>query len=268
MKYNVTVIIPTKNDFNNLKNCISKLNNFNQVIIVDSNTDLLTKNLVESYGYQYMYFNWNGNYPKKRNWALDNIEIHNEWVLFLDSDEFINEEFIVEMCHKLSNTMHDAYVLNFTNFFLEKELRFGEKMKKIALIKKHLRYERIEMIYKDNFDMEIHEHPTGYISLGSIKTNIFHQDFKGLSHYFYKHNLYGDWEANRLHSKLVIDTLTKKQRLKYKLLKSPFGCLLYFFYFYFFKLGFLDGLRGFIFISLKTYYFFTIYLKYKYFTKV
>lgn len=265
MKINLTVIVPTKNDLDNLEKCISKLTKFSQVIIVDSDENSLTKRLVENFNFHYVVFNWDGQFPKKRNWVLENIDIKNEWVLFLDSDEFINEDFINEIQFTLTNnSIYDAYILNYTNYFLGKELRFGEKMRKIALIKKHLRYERYDNLDTSGFDMEIHEHPIGYLSLGMIKSNIFHQDFKGLSHYLHKHNLYSDWEASRLHSKLDFNNLTQKQHIKYKLLKSPFGCIIYFFYFYFLKFGFLDGFRGFAFISLKAYYFYIIYLKYRF----
>jgi hypothetical protein len=264
MKIDVTVIIPTKNDYQNLKTAISNLISFSQVVIIDSLNDINTKNLVDSYGFEYVHFQWNGIYPKKRNWVLDNYHIKNKWVLFLDSDEFISTEFINEIQNTLNNSTCDAYILNYSNFFLGKELFYGEKMKKIALFKNYLRYEKIDVTDNTGFDMEIHEHPIGFKNLGEIKTKIFHHDFKGLSHYLHKHNLYSDWESNRLHSKLDPKFLTTKQRIKYKILKTPFGCLIYFIYFYFFKFGFLDGSRGFVFIILKSYYFFIIYIKFKF----
>ena len=34
-------------------------------------------------------FHFNGTYPKKKNWALDNLPFRNEWVLIVDADEVV-----------------------------------------------------------------------------------------------------------------------------------------------------------------------------------
>ncbi len=34
-------------------------------------------------------FHFNGTYPKKKNWSLDNLPFRNEWVLIVDADEVV-----------------------------------------------------------------------------------------------------------------------------------------------------------------------------------
>ena len=50
-----------------------------------------------------MQFHFNGSYPKKKNWALDNLPIRNEWVLIVDADEVIPPALAEEIAEKVKN---------------------------------------------------------------------------------------------------------------------------------------------------------------------
>ena len=92
-------------------------------------------------------FEWNGRYPKKRNWLLLNHTLLNEWVLFLDADELINERLCAEINSAISADRHNGFWLNYTNYFLGRRLDHGVPQKKLALFKvgKGL-YEKIDEI--------------------------------------------------------------------------------------------------------------------------
>jgi len=87
----ITVVVPAKNEEANLGRCLERLSRFTEVIVVDSSSTDKTPQIVENFGKRYINFEWNGQYPKKRNWLLLNHELANEWVLFLDADEFIRQ---------------------------------------------------------------------------------------------------------------------------------------------------------------------------------
>ncbi len=260
----VTVIISVKNEEINLPKCLEKLYKFSEVIIVDSNSTDKTTQIAKSYNYKIVNFNWNGRFPKKRNWALENIKIINDWVLFLDADEFLTDKFVNEIFDKTRSTKHVGFWLTYNNFFMGKEIKFGDKMSKLALFKKECgRYERIDEDYWSHLDMEIHEHPILSGSVGKINSPIFHKDYKGLSHYIQRHNAYSSWEAHRFLSikKSKINSLNFRQKLKYILM--DFGLLpwVYFFGTFFIKFGFLDGVAGFRLAIYKSNYFFQIQTK-------
>ena len=42
-----------------------------------------------------MDFKWNGEFPKKKNWALANVPWKNEWVFILDAGPSIDSSFHV-----------------------------------------------------------------------------------------------------------------------------------------------------------------------------
>lgn len=263
-KIPVTVIVPVKNEEKNLVECLARLKDFSEVLVVDSKSTDRTPQIVKDFGFEYIEFDWNGKFPKKRNWVLRNVKISNEWVLFLDADEFVTEAFLDELRRKLSSDEYSGFTIMYENYFMKKKLLYGDKMKKMPLFKVSSgEYEQIKEGSWGHLDMEIHEHPIITGKIGIIKSPIIHNDFKGLEHYIARHNAYSSWEANRYISlnKGTYETLTSRQKLKYKLMKTGLLPIVYFIATYFFKFGFLDGKEGFYFAKYKSQYFFQIQTK-------
>jgi glycosyltransferase involved in cell wall biosynthesis len=265
-KIPITVVVSVKNEELNLQKCLEKLNDFSQVLVVDSMSTDKTPEIVRSFKYELIDFQWNGKFPKKRNWTLRNIALHNDWVLFIDADEFLTEKFITTISKLIQNTSHSGFVLNYNNFFMGKQLKHGDKMRKLAFFRKSQgEYERIEEDGWSTLDMEIHEHPILLGSVGEITTPIIHNDYKGLNHYIARHNSYSTWEANRYMNiqKDKSKELNSRQKVKYFLISTGFLPFVYFIYSYFVKLGILDGKQGLYFAKYKSNYFFQIQTKIK-----
>lgn len=260
----VSVVIPVKNEEKNLPHCLELLSNFSEVIVVDSSSTDKTSDIVREYGYQLINFEWNGQFPKKRNWVLRNVPLQNEWVLFLDADEFVTDTFKTELINAINSEEYCGFWLSYKNHFLGKSLKHGIKMKKLALFKKSEGgYEWIDEKEWSHLDMEIHEHPIIKGKVGEIKSPLIHLDYKDLSHYIAKHNEYSTWEANRYIKLLQTQNkkLTFRQKIKYKLLNTWSFGLIYFLLNYVVYLGFLDGREGYIFSVYKMHYFFNVNVK-------
>lgn len=265
-KIPVSVIVSVKNEEKNLRFCLDKLHAFSEVIIVDSISTDQTPQIVKEYKFRLVDFDWNGKFPKKRNWTLRNIKLSHEWVLFLDADEVLTDEFINEIKEKIVDTVHQGFWINYKNHFMGKMLNHGDKMKKLALFKKDYgEYEKIEEDSWSHLDMEIHEHPIINGSVGQLKHSIIHNDYNGLDHYIAKHNAYSTWEAKRYLSLKSHQTeqLTMRQKVKYKLITTGWLPIIYFTYSYIIKMGFLDGKTGYYLSKYKSYYFFQIQTKIK-----
>jgi glycosyltransferase involved in cell wall biosynthesis len=262
----ITVIVSVKNEELNLPSCLENLKDFSEVIVVDSMSTDKTPEIVNKFGFQLVNFKWDGKFPKKRNWTLENVNLKNDWVLFLDADEYLTEQFIKEVSKKIIQNTHSGYWLYYNNFFMSKEQKYGLKMRKLALFKKSVG--RFEQIAEDNWshlDMEIHEHPIIKGSVGKFKSTILHRDYKGLEHYIARHNAYSSWEAKRFMSlkKDKVKKLTLRQKFKYSLIQTGLLPYLYFIGTYIFKGGILDGLAGFYFARFKSNYFLQIQTKIK-----
>ena len=259
----VSVVIPVKNEEKNLSRCLGLLEDFDEVIVVDSYSTDNTPQIVGQFGRKLVEFKWNGKFPKKRNWTLRNIPLRNEWVFFLDADEFITEDFKKKLVGKISDTHYVGFWVHYVNDFMGKTLRHGAVMPKLPLFRVGAgEYEHIEEDYWSHLDMEVHEHPILKGEVGEIKSPIIHCEFRGLTHYIQKHNEYSSWEANRfLQMKDNRGKLTYRQRIKYQLIDTWLLGPLYFIYSYIYKLGFLDGRAGFIYAAYKMQYFFNVKAK-------
>lgn len=262
-KIPVTVVVPVKNEEKQLPSCLELLSDFDEVIVVDSNSTDRTPRIVERFGATYISFNWNGLFPKKRNWTLRNVPIKNKWVLFLDADEFVTASFISELRDTLKNTDCVGFWVVYINEFMGKLMKHGAPMKKLPLFRIGAgEYEHIDEKNWSSLDMEVHEHPILEGKIGKIKSPIIHRDFRGLTHYIAKHNEYSCWEAHRfLEKKNTVGEISFSQKVKYFLIDSWLLAPLYFCYCYFIKLGFLEGKEGFIWAGYKMQYFFNVKAK-------
>lgn len=266
MKIPVSVLVSVKNEEKNLPSCLSLLSGFDEVFVVDSGSTDRTPEIVKDFGYSLVNFEWDGKFPKKRNWALRNLSFRNEWILFLDADEQVTPEFLKEVLSKIQNTDDVGFLISYHNFFMGKKLRFGDKMTKLALFRKDAgEYEQIEEDSWSHLDMEVHEHPVLKGKVGVLNSPINHNDYKGIEKYIERHNAYSTWEANRyLQLKNKKQTnLTFRQKIKYGLLETGLLPYIYFIGAYFFKLGFLDGKEGYYLAQYKKQYFFQIQTKIK-----
>lgn len=265
-KIPITVVLSVKNEELNLPSCLEKLQLFSQIIVVDSGSTDGTAAIATQKGATVLQFEWNGKFPKKRNWTLQNANLENEWILFLDADEFVTPAFVDEVAIKIRDPKFNGYTIQFENYFMDKKLRYGYGFSKSALFKKSKgAYEKIDEDLWSHLDMEVHEHPIIEGAVGVIKAKVIHKDFKNLEHYIAKHNAYSSWEAHR-YIQLKESTnshLSLNQKIKYGLLTTGFLPLVYFVGAYFFKLGFLDGIEGFYLARFKSHYFFQIQTKVK-----
>jgi glycosyltransferase involved in cell wall biosynthesis len=266
----LTIAIPVKNEEVNLPGCLAAIgDNFaKKIVLIDSGSTDGTISIAKKLGYEVIDFVWDGKFPKKRNWFLRNHKPGTEWVLFLDADEYLTDSFKAEVTKALEKNDKVGYWLNYTRYFLGKKLKGGYPLKKLALFRVGQgEYERIDEDKWSKLDMEVHEHPVLSGSVGFIKSEIDHKDFRGIAHYVNKHQEYATWEAERF-LKFNSDpenykNLTGKQKLKYKLMQSVLIGPVYFLGSYFLMGGFRDGYRGLSFAIFKMEYFTQIYCKIK-----
>jgi glycosyltransferase involved in cell wall biosynthesis len=262
----ITVVIPVKNEEANLPRCLAQLKRFAHIIVVDSASTDRTQEIAKENGATVLQFDWNGRYPKKRNWTLINHPPSTPWVLFLDADEIVNDEFCTAVAGAISSSSYDGFWLNYTNSFLGRRMSHGVPQRKLALFRvgKGL-YERIDEDNWSNLDMEVHEHPVIEGELGEIKTPIEHEDLRGIEAFLNRHRDYALWEARRMlllerQVALTHQQLTDRQRFKYAHLERWWYPWFYFVYAYFVRLGILDGAAGFYYAFYKSWYVLTIRL--------
>jgi hypothetical protein len=218
-------------------------------------------------------FDYTGGYPKKKNWALENLPFKHEWVLIVDSDERVTPELKAEICEALARANETGGP---EGYFLNRKLIFlGCWIKRcgwypswnLRLFKHRLgRYERLETEVSENTgDVEAHEHVILRGRAEYLKCDLLHQDFKSIYHFIERHNRYSNWEARVYHNlargpegstsiaaSLFGSPVERKRFIKCIWTRLPFRPLLRFTWMYFIRLGFLDGRPGLIFCILMT----------------
>ena len=120
-------------------------------------------------------------------------------------------------------------------------------------------------------DMEVHEHVIVTGSVSRLKNPLVHHNVNSLSRYILKHDEYSNWDARvwlegEANSGELPPTPfgTQAQRrrwLRKNLFNLPGSPLLFFFYKYFLRLGFLDGVPGLIYCGFQGIQFFHIKAK-------
>ena len=262
MLVNLTVAIPVLNEERNLIACLQAIGTdfARQVVVIDSASSDSTANVANAHGAELITFQWDGRFPKKRNWYLHHHRPTTDWVLFLDADEILTPAVKREIAAVLPGSSHQGFLLSYTNYFLGRRLRGGIPLRKLSLFRVgEVEYEHIEEIHWSQCDMEVHEHPQLTGSVGLIRSHIDHRDLRGIESYMTKHNQYAAWEAQRLFSHRYAPHTSASwkfhQRIKYSLLTSPWGGLAFFFGSYLVMGGWRDGSIGLSFSMIKAGYY-------------
>ncbi|MDM9384893.1 glycosyltransferase family 2 protein [Chlorogloeopsis sp. ULAP01] len=278
-KIPVSVLIPAKNEEVNLPACLASLERADEIFVVDSQSSDNSVEISQSYGAKVVQFNFNGHWPKKKNWSLDNLPFQNEWILIVDCDERITSELWEEIAQAIQNSEYDGYYLNRRVFFLGKWIRHGGKYPdwNLRLFKyKKGRYENLNTEDIPNTgDNEVHEHVVLEGKVGYLKNDMIHEDFRDLYHWLARHNRYSNWEArvylnlltnqgdkDTIGASLFGDAVQRKRFLKKIWVRLPFKPFLRFVLFYIIQRGFLDGRAGYIYARLLSQYEYQIGVKF------
>jgi len=201
------------------------------------------------------------NYGRQRNWAIDNLPLKYGWQLHLDADERLTPE-LVERINGLKAGFPagiDGYFIPRLTYFLGHPIRHGG-MYPIW----HMRLFRSGKGRCEDRKYDQHfrcDGPTAQIDAAMI------DDVRmSLSEWTARHNRWADAEADELLNpseagviagRFAGDPVQRKRALRGGYNRAPlflraFGL---FFYRYVLRLGFLDGMPGFIFFVLQTFWF-------------
>jgi glycosyltransferase involved in cell wall biosynthesis len=277
-KVPVSVLIPARNEEANLPACLESVARADEVFVVDSRSRDRSVEIAERYGAKVVQFDFNGRWPKKKNWALENLPFRNEWVLIVDCDERITPELWDEIEVAIQHSEFEGYYLNRRVFFLGQWIRHGGKYPDWNLrLFKHAkgRYENLNTEeIRNTGDNEVHEHVILLGKTSYLSHDMLHIDFRNLYHWLERHNRYSNWEAqvylNLLNGKndsetiganLFGDAVQRKRFLKRIWVRLPLKPLLRFTLFYIIRLGFLDGKAGLIYGVLLSQYEYQIGVK-------
>ncbi len=269
----LSVFILTFNSEPDIESSLNSVTGWaDEVFIVDSFSTDRTIEIAKQHT-QNIYHNQFENYAIQRNWAMENLPIRNKWVLHLDADESLTPELRDEISGLIPDNTNGVDGFNIKRRFIF----FGRWLKHGG------NYPQVELrLWKRDTARVIDAGALEYIAVrgkvGTLHNDMLHENKRGISAWITKVNMVSDWEAEELMTGAGLARLQSTNEgehielAKTRWLRThvwnglpvfvrPF---LLFFLKYIVKLGFLDGIPGFVYCSLMHYwYHFLVSTKFK-----
>jgi glycosyltransferase involved in cell wall biosynthesis len=259
----VSVIVPIKNEAENLPRCLDAIPWADEIFVVDSQSHDGSQQVAEEFGAKVVQFEFNGTWPKKKNWALETLPFRNQWVFILDADEVLPPEAEAEFRGAVAQAGPLAgYWINRRFLFMGRWLRHAYYPNWNLRLFRHAlgRYEKLTGAATASGDNEVHEHVVVKGPTGKLRSEIDHYAFPSIEVFVEKHNRYSNWEARvavaeeSAPKELQSACVAQRRRIKRFGQGLPFRPLLRFLYVYIWQRGFLDGREGFYFARLHAFY--------------
>ena len=237
----LSVVIITKNEEKKLGECLASVPFAGEIIVVDDFSTDATEEVAAHYGARFVHHVFE-NFAAQKNYALSLAQ--GDWCLQLDADERVTPELAASILETLARPdACDGYFLMRENFIFGGPMRHGANGRDWQL--------RLVRRGRGRFEGVVHERIVLASEPGRLQGVLRHYSYQTLHDYFLKFPLFTDLDAQKVFRE------GKKPGLAHLLIKPPLD----FAYFYFFKLGFLDGLRGLLYQLLAAYYIFTKHRK-------
>jgi glycosyltransferase involved in cell wall biosynthesis len=258
-KLPLSVIVAARNEEKNLPRCLEALRDVGEVYVIDSQSTDATPEIACSFGAKVVQFHYQGGWPKKRQWAMENLPLEFDWILLVDADEAMTPELFAEIHRAIENPNINGYYISLRMYFLGTILRHGDaNFWKLALFRRGKGGYECRLRDQDSSmaDMEVHEHVVVEGATSRLENPLIHHNVESLSRYIQKHDEYSNWEARvllqgersitQLPPALFGAQAQRRRWLKKKLYALPGSPVLLFMYRYFLRLGFLDSIPGLI----------------------
>ena len=216
----ISAVVLTKNSQAALKRCLKSLAWCAEIVVIDDGSTDKTQTIARQFKAKFIFHPLNNDWSATRTFALNQVK--NDWVLFVDSDEFVPPNLAQEIESKLSSPAlaEKGFYLHRQDILWGKTLQHGETAQ-VKLL-------RLGHRQSGRWIRPVHEIWQINGSTGILKTPLTHQRQLSLSQFLDRLNLYTSLETTTF---TWIDLL--KPKIKFIVN-------------YFFHAGFLDGMAGFI----------------------
>ncbi len=251
----ISVLVMTRNEAPRIGHCLAALKGFDEIVVVDSASSDETLALARASRARTESFVWNGQYPKKRQWCLDNLTLKHDWVFLVDADEEVTPALTAEIRVLFeSGKLVAGYFVQGLYVREGQVLRFGLHNSKLVLFDRR----RVEFPVVDDAgfpgmgEIEGHYQPVlkpsfGKDTIGRLRQPLLHHAYDDPAGWEARHRRYATWEAAmNAHNAWPTDPVPARQALKRLFRRLPARGAIAFAHSYILKCGFLDGRAGFM----------------------
>lgn len=237
----ISATIITLNEEKNILKALESIKDFvDEIIIVDSGSSDKTIEIAKKFNVKIFNRKFD-NFANQKNWAVSKTT--GDWILALDADEEITEDLKKEIKEKINDSNFTAFIMPRKNFILGKEIKYSRWSPD-----KHI------WLWKKGFGKwvgNVHEEVQVMGEIGVLKNNKIHNSHRTLSEFMKANDFYS--------SILATDLFSKKEKFSFS--KMIWESIYEFVLRFILKLGFLDGLVGFILAYTMGIYKLTVWVK-------
>jgi glycosyltransferase involved in cell wall biosynthesis len=269
-KASITAIILSFNEELHIGRCIERLwPVVERIVVIDSYSTDRTVEIARSLGADVLQNPWS-NHANQFNWALDNVDVSTDWIMRIDCDEYLETGLQAELAGRLHTLPADVTACDFKLkvIFQGQFIRWGGYYRTWLTRLWRTGMGRYESRWMDE---KILVEAGERIQLGG--GDLVDENLKDLTWWTAKHNDYATRQMidyiNREHQFLgSVDPLEKdaNRAIRHKrMLRSAYAgmplylrTVLYFLLRYVFRLGFLDGRKGFVWHVLQGFWYFLL----------
>lgn len=227
MTVKISACIITKNEAHNISRAIKSCNQFEEVVVVDSESSDHTSTIAETMGARCVIQPWLG-FGEQKQRAVELCS--NDWILSLDADEELTPA-IVERIKSLDlSDDAEAFSIKRVSFFLGKPVRFsGWQNDYVVRL-----FNRTHAHFSSRL---VHEQIIGYEKITTLTGPV-------IKHYSYQSVAEVEKKVD-LYSELGAKELLKTRKTKFRSWAIFVKPIFAFIRTFFIRLGILDGLTGF-----------------------
>lgn len=222
----LSAVVLTKNEEHNIIDCISSLSFCDEVVVVDDFSEDKTTHIAEGLGSLVYQRKLQNDFAAQRNFGLNKAK--GEWVLFVDADERISSELAQEVLEKIKDKTVHGYYLSRLDYFKGKALKHGE-MGTVSLL-------RLAKRKSGAWKRGVHETWEIKGKVGNLNHPISH----------YPHGTYAKFVENINRYSSLHAKENKKEEKRASIIKIIFFPIAKFIQNWIIKLGFMDGVHGFV----------------------
>jgi glycosyltransferase involved in cell wall biosynthesis len=270
----ISVLIPTKNEEQDLTGCLESVGWSDDVHVYDSGSTDATEAVATRAGARFVVKPrdggvevFGGNEAEHKNWALANLPFKHSWVFHLDADERVTPELAASMQQVVQIPGNNVA------FRVRRRDFWGNCWLKHVQTSPY--YVRLFRPDKMRFERVVNPISIADGPVGELAGHLDHYPFsKGMTHWLSRHNSYSSLEAQQIVANRAANlpfslgqALFGKDRnqsrfhQKELFYRMPARPLLKFLLLYVGKRGFLDGRAGFHYAMLQSFYEYMIVLK-------
>jgi glycosyltransferase involved in cell wall biosynthesis len=196
----LSVLVPTKNEAENIRACLESVRWAEEVVVVDSGSDDGTLEIARGIADRILTREY-VNSASQKNWALP--QLTHRWALVVDADERVPPALRAEIEAALGNPSRaDGYWIYRANHFLGKPISSGgwQRDKVLRL------FDRTKGAYEP---LHVHAEVSVRGKVGTLRERLVHHTYRDLDQYFEKFQRYTKWSAEDLKKRAIRGTASR-----------------------------------------------------------